>query len=51
MRHTPPYDALGYGREGPLTTAGSGTPYLLVPAAQSMPLDDVFGRPGGLLAA
>ncbi|MER7141288.1 hypothetical protein ACIRVI_00020 [[Kitasatospora] papulosa] len=46
-----PYDALGYGQEGPRTTAGSGTPYLLVPADQSMPFEDVFGRPGGLLAA
>ncbi|MGW1094157.1 hypothetical protein ACWD5W_00020 [Streptomyces sp. NPDC002455] len=46
-----PYDALGYGQEGPRTAAGSGTPYLLVPADQSMPFEDVFGRPGGLLAA
>ncbi|WP_405410854.1 hypothetical protein [Streptomyces rubiginosohelvolus] len=46
-----PYDALGYGQEGPRTTAGSGTPYLLVPADQSMPFEDVFGRPGELLAA
>ncbi|MFF9143893.1 hypothetical protein ACF1BN_03380 [Streptomyces sp. NPDC014861] len=46
-----PYDALSYGQEGPRTTAGSGTPYLLVPAGQSMPFEDVFGRPGRLLAA
>ncbi|MFJ6865267.1 hypothetical protein ACIQRS_13955 [Streptomyces termitum] len=46
-----PYDALGYGQEGPRTTAGSGSPYPLVPADRSMPFENVFGRSGGLLAA
>ncbi|MFE7581048.1 hypothetical protein ACFU5Y_05695 [Streptomyces gardneri] len=46
-----PYNALGYGQVGPRTTAGSGSPYLLVPADQSMPFEDVFGRPSGLQAA
>ncbi|MFC9595804.1 hypothetical protein ACFTUC_39165 [Streptomyces sp. NPDC056944] len=46
-----PYDALGLGREGPRTTAGSGSPYLLVPADRSMPFENVFGRSSGLLAA
>ncbi|MFE5589188.1 hypothetical protein [Streptomyces sp. NPDC056549] len=40
-----PHDALGYGQEGPRTTAGSGTPYLLVPATRALGFDDVFGPP------
>lgn len=46
-----PYDALGLGQEGPRTAAGSGTPYLLVPAARALAFDHVFGRSAGLLAA
>jgi hypothetical protein len=46
-----PHDALGLGQEGPRTTAGSGTAYLLVPAARALAFDQVFGRPEGLMAA
>ncbi|MET9438055.1 hypothetical protein [Streptomyces sp. NPDC006551] len=40
-----PHDALGLGQKGPRTTAGSGTPYLLVPATRASRFDDVFGTP------
>ncbi|MGW2020509.1 hypothetical protein [Streptomyces sp. NPDC001927] len=46
-----PHDALSLGQEGPRTTAGSGTPYVLVPAARAWTLDRVFGAPDGLIAA
>ncbi|WP_330242110.1 hypothetical protein [Streptomyces sp. NBC_00525] len=46
-----PYDALGLGQEGPRTTAGSGTPYLLVPTTHALTFDRVFGHSGGLRAA
>ncbi|GAA4980490.1 hypothetical protein [Kitasatospora paranensis] len=38
-----PSDALGTGIGGPRTTAGSGAPYLLVPADRALAFDHVFG--------
>ncbi|MFI1980776.1 hypothetical protein [Streptomyces wedmorensis] len=46
-----PYDVLGYGQEGPRTAAGSGTPYVLVPAGRAVAFDCVFGTSDGLMAA
>ena len=49
-----PYDVLTNGTSGPRTHAGSGTPYLLIPTARSLHLDDVFGsasRTGSGMAA
>jgi hypothetical protein len=46
-----PHDALGLGQEGPRSTAGSGTAYLLVPAVRALAFDHVFGRAEGLMAA
>ncbi|MFF9795673.1 hypothetical protein [Streptomyces bacillaris] len=40
-----PCDALSLGQDGPRTTAGSGTPYLLIPTARALSFDDVFGTP------
>lgn len=40
-----PYDALTLGHQGPRSAAGSGTPYVLVPAARSLHFDDIFGVP------
>lgn len=40
-----PGDALGLGTHGPRSTAGSGTPYLLVPADHALAFDRVFGPP------
>ncbi|WP_406054114.1 hypothetical protein OG462_42170 [Streptomyces sp. NBC_01077] len=45
-----PHDALGLGQAGPLTTAGSGTPCLVVTATRGVAFDQVFGIPDGLLA-
>ncbi|MEI5011676.1 hypothetical protein RB196_34395 [Streptomyces sp. PmtA] len=40
-----PYDALTLGGQGARSAVGSGTPYVLVPAARSLHFDDVFGVP------
>ncbi|MGW0702258.1 hypothetical protein ACWD0A_23660 [Streptomyces sp. NPDC002867] len=40
-----PCDALTLGHQGPRSAVGSGTLYVLVPAARSLHFDDVFGVP------
>ncbi|MFF0737750.1 hypothetical protein ACFYVK_39825 [Streptomyces chartreusis] len=38
-----PFDVLMLGHDGPRSTAGSGSAYYLVPAARSLPFNEVFG--------